>query len=120
MVRKPPVRDLLMKKPSRTAAELEASIKVELEEICDLPTDMTISVQPEVRNRNEHQPHAKRPRRASLQSQIKTNREAVSCACGTRLSRLPDAWSRRRCAGGERNGNFRHGGCTKDATDASR
>jgi len=36
-----------MKKPSRTAAELEASIKVELEEICDWPTDMTISVQPD-------------------------------------------------------------------------
>jgi hypothetical protein len=29
-----------MKKPSRTAAELEASIKVELEKICDLPTDI--------------------------------------------------------------------------------
>jgi hypothetical protein len=27
-----------------------------------------------VRNRNDHQPHAKRPRRASLQSQIETNR----------------------------------------------
>jgi hypothetical protein len=36
-----------MKKPSRTAGELEASIKVELENICDLPTDMTISVQPD-------------------------------------------------------------------------
>ena len=28
----------------------------------------------EVPNRNDHQPHAKRPRRASLQSQIETNR----------------------------------------------
>src|SRR5439155_20873757 len=36
-----------MKKPSKTAAELEASIKVELEDICDWPTDMTISVQPD-------------------------------------------------------------------------
>jgi hypothetical protein len=36
-----------MKKPSRTAGELEASIKVEMENICDLPTDMTISVQPD-------------------------------------------------------------------------
>jgi hypothetical protein len=35
-----------MKKPSKTAAELEASIKVEMEDICDWPTDMTISVQP--------------------------------------------------------------------------
>ena len=27
-----------MKKPSKTAAELEASIKVEMEDICDWPT----------------------------------------------------------------------------------
>ena len=33
-----------MKKPSKTAAELEASIKVEMEDICDWPTDMTISI----------------------------------------------------------------------------
>jgi hypothetical protein len=36
-----------MKKPSKTAAELEASIKVEMEDICDRPTDMAISVQPD-------------------------------------------------------------------------
>jgi hypothetical protein len=36
-----------MKKPSKSAAELEASIKVEMEDICDYPTDMTISVQPD-------------------------------------------------------------------------
>jgi hypothetical protein len=36
-----------MKKPSKTAAELEASIKVEMEDICEWPTDMTISVQPD-------------------------------------------------------------------------
>jgi hypothetical protein len=36
-----------MKKPSKTAAELEASIKVEMEDICDWPTDMTISAQPD-------------------------------------------------------------------------
>src|SRR5260370_39710316 len=36
-----------LKKPSKTAAELEASIKVEMEDICDWPTDMTISVQPD-------------------------------------------------------------------------
>jgi hypothetical protein len=34
-----------MKKPSKTAAELEASIKVEMEDICDWPTDMAISVE---------------------------------------------------------------------------
>jgi hypothetical protein len=34
-----------MKKPSKTAAELEASIKVEMEDISDWPTDMMISVQ---------------------------------------------------------------------------
>ena len=36
-----------MEKPSKTAAELEASIKVEMEDICDWPTDMVISVQPD-------------------------------------------------------------------------
>ena len=36
-----------MEKPTKTAAELEASIKVEMEDICDWPTDMTISVQPD-------------------------------------------------------------------------
>jgi len=36
-----------MKKPSKTSAELEASIKVEMEDICDWPTDMMISVQPD-------------------------------------------------------------------------
>src|SRR5436853_6879422 len=30
-----------------TAADLEAAIKVEMEDICDWPTDMTISVQPD-------------------------------------------------------------------------
>ena len=36
-----------MKKPSKTAAELEASIKVEMEDICDWPSDMMISVLPD-------------------------------------------------------------------------
>jgi len=36
-----------MKKPSKIAAELEASIKVEMEDICDWPTEITISVQPD-------------------------------------------------------------------------
>src|SRR4051794_8404811 len=36
-----------MKKPSKTAAELEASIKVEMEDICEWPTDMAVSVQPD-------------------------------------------------------------------------
>ena len=36
-----------MKKPSKTAPELEASINVEMEDICDWPTDMMISVQPD-------------------------------------------------------------------------
>ena len=36
-----------MKKPSKSAAELEASIKVEMEDICDYPTDMKIAVQPD-------------------------------------------------------------------------
>ena len=41
------LRGTKMKKPSKTAAELEASIKVEMEDICDWPTDMAISVQPD-------------------------------------------------------------------------
>ena len=36
-----------MKKPSKTAAELEDSIKVEMEDICDSPTEIMISVQPD-------------------------------------------------------------------------
>ncbi len=36
-----------MKKPSKTAAELEDFIKVEMEDICEWPTDMMISVQPD-------------------------------------------------------------------------
>jgi hypothetical protein len=36
-----------MKKPSKTAAELEASIKVEMEDISEWPTDMMILVQPD-------------------------------------------------------------------------
>jgi hypothetical protein len=36
-----------MKKQSKTAAELEAAIKVEMEDICGWPTDIMISVQPE-------------------------------------------------------------------------
>ena len=36
-----------MKKPSKTGAELEASIRVEMEDICDWPTDMMISVLPD-------------------------------------------------------------------------
>jgi len=36
-----------MKKPSKTAAELEASIRVEMEDICDWPTDMMLSVLPD-------------------------------------------------------------------------
>ena len=36
-----------MKKPSKTAAELEASIKVEMEDICDRSSEIAISVQPD-------------------------------------------------------------------------
>jgi hypothetical protein len=36
-----------MKKPSKTAAELETSIKVEMEDICEEPTDISFSVQPD-------------------------------------------------------------------------
>jgi hypothetical protein len=36
-----------MKKPAKTAAELEAIIRVEMEEISDWPTDMAVSVRPD-------------------------------------------------------------------------
>jgi len=36
-----------MNKPTKTAAELEAAIRVEMEEICDWPTDMAVSVRPD-------------------------------------------------------------------------
>ena len=36
-----------MKKPSKTAAELEAAIKVEMEDICEKPTNIAVSVQPD-------------------------------------------------------------------------
>src|SRR5260370_39698384 len=43
-----------------------------------------------VPNRNEHQPHAKRPRRASLQSQINTDAHTASCARGPPHATLPE------------------------------
>jgi hypothetical protein len=36
-----------MKKPSMTAVELESLIRVEIEDICDLPTNVAISVLPD-------------------------------------------------------------------------
>ena len=36
-----------MTKPSKTAAELEAAIKVEMEDICEQPTNIALSVQPD-------------------------------------------------------------------------
>jgi hypothetical protein len=36
-----------MKKPSKTAAELEAAIKLEMEDICQWPTNIAISVVPD-------------------------------------------------------------------------
>jgi hypothetical protein len=36
-----------MKRPAKSAAELEALIRVELEEICAWPTDMTVAVHPD-------------------------------------------------------------------------
>ena len=44
----------------------------------------------------------------------------MSCACGSRLSCLSDARRPRRRTEGKKNGNFRHGGRTKEATSASR
>jgi hypothetical protein len=36
-----------MKKPTKTAADIEAIIRVEMEEICDWPTDISVSVRPD-------------------------------------------------------------------------
>jgi hypothetical protein len=36
-----------MKKPSKTAAELEAAIKLEMEDVCQWPTDISIAVRPD-------------------------------------------------------------------------
>jgi hypothetical protein len=36
-----------MKKPAKTAAELEAVIRVEMEEISDFPADIAVSVRPD-------------------------------------------------------------------------
>ncbi len=36
-----------MKKPSKIAAELEAAIKLEMEDICEWPTDIALTVRPD-------------------------------------------------------------------------
>jgi hypothetical protein len=36
-----------MKKPTKTAAELEAAIKLEMEDICEWPMDIAIAVRPD-------------------------------------------------------------------------
>ncbi len=36
-----------MKRPAKTAAELEAMIRVEMEDICAWPIDMAVSVHPD-------------------------------------------------------------------------
>ena len=36
-----------MKKPTKTAADLEAIIREEMEEICEWPTDTAVSVRPD-------------------------------------------------------------------------
>ena len=38
---------LPVKKPSKTAAELEAAIKLEMEDICEWPTDIALTVRPD-------------------------------------------------------------------------
>jgi hypothetical protein len=49
-----------------------------------------------VRKKYEHQPHAKRPQRAPLQSHIKANRKTLQSGRRPWLGRLPDAWCWRR------------------------
>lgn len=38
---------LPVKKPSKSAAELEAAIKLEMEDICEWPTDIALTVRPD-------------------------------------------------------------------------
>ncbi|MGY4432746.1 hypothetical protein ACVWWO_005223 [Bradyrhizobium sp. F1.13.1] len=40
------VKRVSLKKPSKTREELEAAIRLEMEDICELPTDIAISVVP--------------------------------------------------------------------------
>ncbi len=42
-----PLGFVSMKKPSKTAVELEAAIKVEMEDICEWPTDIALTVRPD-------------------------------------------------------------------------
>ena len=46
---------------------------------------------------------------ASVHSQIETNGEVLSCACGSRLSRLSDAWGPGRRADRQAEWQFGHG-----------
>jgi len=73
-----------------------------------------------VEKRNERQPHAPMQCRSQVQSEIKADRAAVPIGGRERLWRLSNAWRSRRGTRGKRNGNFRHGGRTKEATNASR
>ena len=41
--------------------------------------------------KDEHQPHAQGPRRSPMHGQIKADGKALLCACGARLSGVPDA-----------------------------
>ena len=41
-----PNSDGRLKKPAKTRKELEAAIRLEMEDICELPTDLAISVVP--------------------------------------------------------------------------
>lgn len=66
-----------MKKPSKTAAEIEASIKVEMEMICDWPTDIAISVRPE--GDTWEVVFAQTPRDPSQRDMILLIAEALKC-----------------------------------------
>jgi hypothetical protein len=44
-----------------------------------------------------------------MQGEIKVNGKVLSCACGTRLEGLPDAWRSRCAPKGKRNENYKHG-----------
>jgi hypothetical protein len=82
-----------------SSAKLLAAVTDKPMEILDPAQKQAVPVVGEgIRNQNEHQPHAKGPRRSSVPRQTKADRKTLSCARDARLESLPDAWRARWCA----------------------
>ena len=85
--------------PSPSPALVTAKVELPMQELGG--TEVSGLKQGEVSRRNEHQPHAKGPRRTAMHGQIKADWETMSCACGARLEGLPDARRSRWRTGGQ-------------------